>query len=146
MPSYRVTTSVRYRATYATLDVRAQLAPEDVELDLEWAANVGDVTDTYEFEIRTADPRDGLIGIQAFDVGEYGHEVELNGETLSGFDLPPGDGWQYWVDSVTGSALREGVNAIRIRRNSAGDDAFAVGTVVVHWKEPLADADAETDE
>jgi len=117
--------------------VGAQLAPETRELDLDWADNVGDETDAYEFEVPTDDTTDGYVGIQAFDVGEYGHEILVNGEPMSGFDIPPNDGWQYWVDTFGDSVtLTEGANTLRIVRDADTSDAFAVGTVTVHWKEP----------
>jgi hypothetical protein len=129
------------RANYATVGVGAQLAPEDEDLALDWAADAGDVTADHEFEVTTGDPRDAFVGIQAFDVGTYGHEVVVNDEPLSGFDLPPAAGWQYWVDTVTGTALVEGTNTLRIARDTASDDAFAVGTVFVHWTEAVGGAD-----
>jgi hypothetical protein len=133
----RVATAVSHRANYATLYLGVQLAPEGRALDLDWATNVGDTTDPHEFEVPTDDPQDAYVGLQAFDVGEYGHEIEVNGEPLSGFDIPPNDGWQYWVDTLTGTGLHEGTNTLRIRRDPDSRDAFAVGTVTVHWKEPV---------
>lgn len=127
---------MRTHANYATVYVGAQLAPDGVRLDLDWADAAGDVTDRYEFEVPTDDPRDPFLGIQAFDVGEYGHDIVLNGESLSGFDIPPNDGWQYWADSVTGASLVEGTNTLALERDADTDDAFAVGTVRIHWKEP----------
>jgi hypothetical protein len=132
----RVVQRVSHRANYATLYLGVQLAPERRALDLDWATNVGDTTDSYEFEVPTDDARDAYVGLQAFDVGEYGHEIEVNGEPLSGFDIPPNDGWQYWVDTLTGTSLHEGTNTLCIRRDPDSRDAFAVGTVTVHWKEP----------
>lgn len=128
---------MRYRANYATIDVGTELAPPKRGLGLDWAARVEVETDVFEFEVPTGDAREAYVGIQAFDVGEYGHEVVLNGESLSGFDLPPSDGWQHWTDTVTGSTLHEGTNTLQIKRNTEGRDAFAVGTVRVHWKEPV---------
>ena len=128
------------RANYATVYVGAQLAPETRKLDLDWADDVGDETEAFEFEVPTADPTDGYVGIQAFDVGEYGHEILINGEPMGGFDIPPNDGWQYWVDTFADAvSLTEGVNRLRIARNAESADAFAVGTVTVHWKEPDGD-------
>jgi hypothetical protein len=128
---------VSRRANYATVYVGAQLAPETRELDLDWADDVGDETPDYAFEVPTADPTDGYVGIQAFDVGAYGHEVLINDEPMSGFDIPPGDGWQYWVDTFGDAVeLTEGTNHLRIVRDADSADAFAVGTVTVHWKEP----------
>lgn len=127
------------RANYATVYVGAQLAPTGRELDLEWATAAGDETADHAFTIPTDRPTEAFIGIQAFDVGEYGHEILVNGESLGGFDIPPNEGWQYWVDTLSGAALREGTNAIRIARDTDTPDAFAVGTVTVHWKEPIPD-------
>lgn len=117
--------------------VGAQLAPETGELDLDWADNVGDETEVYEFEVPTAEATDGYVGIQAFDVGEYGHEIIVNGDPMSGFDVPPNDGWQYWVDTFGDAvSLVDGTNRLRVVRDDDTSDAFAVGTVTVHWKEP----------
>ena len=126
-------------ANYATIYVGAQLSSDARTLDLDWADDAGDRTDVYEFEVPTADATEAFLGIQAFDVGEYGHELLLNGEALSGFDVPPGDGWQYWADSITGATLVEGTNTLEIARDTDTGDAFAVGTVRVHWKQPAAD-------
>ena len=118
--------------------VGAQLAPETRELDLDWAENVGDETAAHEFEVPTGDAVDGYVGIQAFDVGAYGHEILINGEPMSGFDIPPNDGWQYWVDTFADAvSLTAGTNDLRIVRDAESDDAFAVGTVTVHWREPV---------
>lgn len=132
---------VRFRANYATVYVGAQLGPEAEELNLvDGATDAGDATDAFEFEVPTGRPTDAYVGIQAFEVDEYGHDIEINGTTLSGFDIPPNDGWQYWVDTLSGADLVEGTNTVRIRRDGDSDDAFAVGTVTVHWKEPLDSA------
>lgn len=129
------------RANYATIYVGAQLAPEGRKLDLEWATDAGDRTDAHEFEVPTDDPQDAYVGIQAFDVDAFGHEILVNGDPLSGFDIPPNDGWQYWVDTLTGTSLVEGTNTLEIARDPESMDAFAIGTVTVHWKEPLPDED-----
>lgn len=132
--------AVPHRANYATIYMGVQLSPEGRELGLDWAAFVGDETDTYEFSVPTAEPAEGLLGVQAFDVGEYGHEIYVNGTPLAGFDIPPSDGWQYWVDTITGADLREGTNTLRIRRDADTGDSFAVGNVFVHWKEPAGES------
>ena len=126
-----------HRANYTTLYMGVQLAPEGRSLALDWATNVGDLTESYEFEVPTDDARDAYVGLQAFDVGDYGHEIEVNGEPLTGFDIPPNDGWQYWVDTLTDVDLHAGTNTVRIRRDAGSRDAFAVGTVTIHWKEPV---------
>jgi hypothetical protein len=128
---------VASRANYATVFVGAALGPEDRGLDLEWAADVGDATDDFEFAVPTGEAADAYVGLQAFDVGTYGHEILVNGESLTGFDIPPNDGWQYWVDTLSGARLAEGTNTLRIERDRSTMDAFAVGTVTVHWKEPV---------
>jgi hypothetical protein len=135
---------VRFRANYAVVYAGAQLGPEDRSLGLDWAERVGDETPVYEFEVSTDDTHEPFVGLQAFDVGSYGHEIEINGETLSGFDIPPNDGWQYWVDSLTGASLHAGTNTIRIRRDPTTDDALAVGTVRIHWKEAIAHGSDES--
>ena len=126
-----------HRANYETVYLGVQLGPEGRELNLDWASPVGDETDTYEFSVPTDDPAEGLLGVQAFNVSKYGHEIYVNGEVLSGFDIPPSEGWQYWVDTITGAALREGTNEFRIVRDADTRDSFAVGNVFVHWKEPV---------
>jgi hypothetical protein len=130
---------VPFRANYATVYLGVQLGPEGYSLDLDWASAAGDETEAYEFAVPTSDPVEGLLGVQAFDVGEYGHEIHVNDETLGGFDIPPADGWQYWTDTITEAQLREGTNTLRVVRDTDTHDAFAVGNVFVHWKEPLPD-------
>lgn len=119
--------------------VGAQLAPEGRELNLDWATDAGDETAAHEFEVPTDDASDAYIGIQAFDVEEYGHEIRVNGESLSGFDIPPNEGWQYWVDTLADVPLRAGTNRLRIARDTDTRDAFAIGSVIVRWKEPVDD-------
>lgn len=133
---------VSHRANYATVYVGAQLAPEGEELALDWASAAGDRTDAFAFSVPAADTVDPYVGVQAFDVGEYGHEIVVNGDPMGGFDIPPTDGWQHWIDTLTDADLREGENTVEIRRDTGTDDAFAIGTVSVHWKEPIDDGDA----
>lgn len=127
------------RANYTTVYIGAQLAADEQTaeetLDLDWATSAGDETDEFEFTVTASNPLDAYVGLQAFDVGGYGHEILINGESLSGFSIPPNDGWQYWADTITGATLHEGTNTIQFRRDTESDDAFAVGTVTVHWKE-----------
>jgi hypothetical protein len=132
---------MRTYANYEMIFVGAQLGPDKRDLDVEWADFVGDRTPTYEFHVPTAAARDAYVGLQAFDVGEYGHEILVNGEALSGFDIPKGDGWQYWIDSLARASLVEGTNTLRITRDTATEDSFAVGNVVVHWKEATDEED-----
>jgi hypothetical protein len=129
--------SERHRANYTTVYLGALLGPDGHRLELDWADDVGDATADHEFSVPTADATDALVGVQAFDVGDYGHEIRVNGEALSGFDIPPNDGWQHWVDTVTNVDLREGDNTVAVHRDPDSVDAFAVGTVTIHWKEPI---------
>jgi hypothetical protein len=130
---------VSLRANYATVYVGAQLAPEGRALALDWATDAGDETASHEFEVPTDDPVDPYVGLQAFDVGSYGHEILVNDEPLAGFDIPPNEGWQYWVDTLTDVELVAGTNRLRVARDTDTRDAFAVGSVTVHWKEPAED-------
>lgn len=125
------------RANYATVSVQELLGPSADALDVSWATFAGDRSSSFGFEVPTGDAREPYLQLQAFDVGEYGHDILLNGESLTGFDIPPGEGWQHWMDTITGPSLREGRNTLRIERDTTGDDAFVVGTVVVHWREPV---------
>ena len=125
------------RATHAIIDFGELLAPHEEALDVPWAEFVGDTSSEASFTVDASDAEDGYLQIQAYDVGEFGHDVCLNGESLSGFDLPPNDGWQCWVDAVTGSDLQEGENTLQFRRDDESRDAFVVGSVVVNWTEPI---------
>lgn len=126
-----------YRANYALVNVSAHLGPNDEALDVPWAKYVGDATSTFEFTIPTEKPTDAYVGLQAFRVDEYGHELQINGESLGGFDVPPADGWQYWEDAITDTGLDEGANTLRVRRDETTDDSFVVNNVTVHWREPI---------
>ena len=125
------------RENYAVVDVRAHLGENRNALDVPWAEFVGDRTTERTFVVPTDDPTDAYLQLQAYDVGTYGHDIVINGQSISGFDIPPNDGWQYWVDTLSNVTLTEGTNTIRIRRDTDTRDCFAIGTVVVHWKEPV---------
>lgn len=120
-----------HHANYALLPVFEQLGPSRDDLDVERAEFAGDRSSQQTFTVPGTDPVDAYLELQLYDVGEYGHEIVLNGEPLAGFDLPPVNGWQYWMDGVGELTLQES-NTLRIHRN--GDDSFAVGNVVVHWR------------
>ena len=128
---------MRTHANYALLYLGDHLGSDRDALDIDWATFVGDRTERYEFTVPTAEAADCHISLQAYDVGEYGHRVRINDEPLSGFDMPPAEGWQYWMDSLSDRRLTEGTNTIRIERDTGGDDNFAVGNVKIHWKEPI---------
>ncbi|MFC7176522.1 DUF7383 domain-containing protein [Halosegnis marinus] len=125
------------RTVHALVEFGELLGPHEEALDVPWAEFAGDRSSEVVFEVGTDDAADAYLQIQAYDVGTYDHEVLLNGEPLSGFDLPPADGWQSWTDAVTGAELREGENTLRVRRDEESRDAFVVGSVVVNWTEPV---------
>ena len=124
------------RTAHALVDFGELLGPHEESLDVPWAEFVGDKSSEATFEVGS-DPQDAYLEIQAYDVGTFEHEAVVNGNSLSGFDLPPHDGWQCWVDTVTGVDLVEGENSLRFRRGEESDDAFVVGSVVVTWTEPI---------
>ena len=126
------------RANYALVTFMEHLGEAESRLDVEWAEFMGDRTTERTFEVPTDDATDAYLQLQAYDVGTYGHEIELNGQPLSGFDIPPAQGWQSWMDAITGVDLREGENTIQFTREEGSNDSFVVGTVVVNWKEPVA--------
>lgn len=128
---------MNYRANYALVTVGSHLGPDKQAIDVPWADFVGDATPEFEFEVPTGEATDAYIGLQAFRVGSYGHEILINGESLSGFDVPPADGWQYWEDALTHAELQEGTNTLRVVRDEDSDDSFAVNNVTVHWREPV---------
>ena len=113
------------------------LGPDQDGLDVPWASFAGDETETQTFHVPTDEPIDSYVEMQVYDVGTYDHDLLINGDPLSGFDVPAGEGWQYWMDTVTATRLREGENEIQFRRDVDSDDSFVIGTATVHWREPL---------
>ena len=125
------------RPNYALVPFQQHLGQNDESLSVPWAEFVGDETDELEFTVPTDDATDAYLELQAYDVEEYGHQIRVNGVVLSGFDIPPNEGWQQWMDTLSGIDLQEGVNTITIERDKTSTDAFVVGVVVVHWTEPI---------
>lgn len=125
------------RANYALIFLGAQLGPDRSDLAVEWAEFCGDKTDEHSFTVPTSNPIDPYIGIQAFHVGDYGHEIQINAQPLGGFDIPPHDGWQYWMDALFDVELQEGTNTVRVVRDTSTTDAFALGNISIHWKEQV---------
>jgi hypothetical protein len=125
-----------HRANYALVGFSEQLGPSEAALDIPWATYVGDATTEHAFEV-PAEPTEPYLEVQAYEVGGFGHEIHINGEAVSGFDVPPANGWQYWMDAVTGAELTVGENTIQVVRDDGVHDNFAIGNVVVNWKEPV---------
>ncbi|WP_436908438.1 DUF7383 domain-containing protein [Halosimplex marinum] len=125
------------RPNYALVPFQQHLGQNEESLAVPWAEFVGDETDELTFEVPTDGATEAYLELQAYDVEEYGHEIRVNDVALSGFDIPPADGWQQWMDTLTGIDLVEGENTIRVERDTDTTDAFVVGVVVVHWKEPV---------
>ncbi|MFC5136538.1 MULTISPECIES: DUF7383 domain-containing protein [Haloferacaceae] len=119
---------------YALVTVLEHLGEDPDALNIEWAEFVGDASTLHTFEVTTTNPLDAYFEVQLYDVGTFGHEVLVNGEPLTGFDLPPSDGWQLWMDAVTDAMLQQGENTVQIVRDGESDDEFAIGNVVVHWR------------
>jgi hypothetical protein len=128
-----------YRANYTLVEFSEHLGANSGALDVPWAEFVGDRSTEKEFTVPVAAARDGYVTVQALDVGAYGHEILINGESLSGFDLPPNDGWQCWMDVVTGTELVEGTNTIQVVRDEETPDDFVIGTVRINWREPVTE-------
>lgn len=126
-----------YRANYALLTFQEHLGADETTLDVPWASFAGDETATKTFRVPTDEPADPYVEMQVYDVGSYDHDLVLNGEALAGFDAPVGDGWQYWMDTVTAARLSEGTNELLFRRDEGSGDSFVVGSCTVHWKEPI---------
>ena len=125
-----------HRANYALCYFGELLGPHESALDVPWAEFAGNRTTKVTFEI-PAEPTDPYLELQAYEVGAFGHEILVNDQSLSGFDIPPADGWQQWMDAITGVDLRVGENTLQVVRDSDSEDSFVVGNVVVHWKEAV---------
>lgn len=126
-----------HRANYALVEFGEHLGDNESMLDIEWAEFVGNRTSKREFVVPTTEATDAYLELQAYEVDSFGHDILINGDPVSGFDIPPAPGWQYWMDAITGPVLADGENTIQIRRDEESDDNFVVGTVIVHWREPV---------
>jgi hypothetical protein len=131
-------TDTRTRANYTLLDFQEHLGESSDGLDVPWAEFVGNHRSTeHEFTVPAGPVTEPYLECQLFAVDSYGHEIIVNGDALSGFDIPPAPGWQYWMDTITGAELIEGENTIRFVRDADTRDDFVIGSVVVHWKESI---------
>lgn len=125
------------RPNYALVEFGEHLGETKSDLDMEWAEFVGNRTTERSFVVPTDEATDAYLELQAYGVNSFDHEILINDSPVSGFDIPPSSGWQYWMDAITGPDLIEGENTIQVRRDGESDDNFVVGTVIVHWREPV---------
>ena len=121
-------------ADYATVEFQYHLGQNEESLSVPWAEFVGDETPEETFTVPADEPVDPYLELQAYDVEAFGHEIRVNGTALTGFDVPPAEGWQQWMDTLSGASLHEGENTIRIERDTSTTDSFVVGVAVVHWR------------
>ncbi|NOK58636.1 MAG: hypothetical protein GFH27_549279n442 [Chloroflexi bacterium AL-W] len=81
------------------------------------------------------DPGYLLITVRSVDTAS--HRIQINGQDLSGFDIPeaPGDSnaWLTYMDRIQPNVLRGGTNNLQITR--VGNDNFLVKDMVIHWRE-----------
>lgn len=124
-------------ANYALVTFGEHLGGNEDALQVPWAEFVGDESSELSFTVPSDDAGDAFVLVQAYDVGAFGHEILINGESLSGFDIPPAEGWQAWMDAVTGTELREGENTVKVRRDPESRDDFVVGACTVNWTQPV---------
>lgn len=132
-------TDAPMRANYALIDVHEHLGVDADALSVLWAEFVGNRSTEYTFTVTVPSGSvvDPYVKLQVFDIDAYGHEILINGDALSGFDIPPAPNWQYWMDTVTGADIIEGQNTLRFVRDANTDDDFAIGSITVHWREPI---------
>jgi hypothetical protein len=130
-------TDTPMRANYALISVQEHLGVDPDILAVPWAEFVGNRSTEYTFTVPSGSVVDPYVELQVFDIDAYNHEILINGDALSGFDIPPASGWQYWMDTITGATLVEGENVLRFARDSSTEDDFVVGAVTVHWREPI---------
>jgi hypothetical protein len=130
-------TDAPMRANYALISIQEHLGTDPDALSIPWAKFVGNRSTEYTFTVPSGSVVDPYLELQIFDTDAYGHEILINDDALSGFDIPPTSGWQYWMDTITGADIGEGQNSLRFARDSSTDDDFVVSSVTVHWREPI---------
>ena len=89
---------------------------------------------TVEFPIEGTPIDDGYLLITAHNVTHQDHQIFINNQELSGFDIAMhSSGWQTWMDRIPAGVLQSGTNSIMVVRTF--DDDFTTKDIVVHWRE-----------
>ena len=107
--------------------------------DFNWIPFTHDFTEndptlTVEFPIEGTPIDDGYLLITAHNVTFQDHQISINNEQLSGFDIAMhSSGWQTWMDRIPSGVLQSGTNSITLVR--IGNDDFSTKDIVVHWRE-----------
>ena len=87
-----------------------------------------------DFPIEGEPIDDGYLLITAHNVSWQTHQIYVNGQELSGWDIPiHNPGWQTWMDRIPSGLLHTGTNSIMVVR--AADDDFTTKDIIVHWRE-----------
>jgi hypothetical protein len=80
---------------------------------------------------------EGYLLITVRNVDSDNHRIQINGQDLSGFDIPvaPGNSstWFTYMDRIQPDVLHGGTNNIQITK--VGQDGFSVKDLVIHWRE-----------
>ncbi len=108
--------------------------------DFEWVTfdetfTAASPSHTRQFGVEGNPVRNAYLLIQVFGVNAPNHEIFINGNRLTSFDVPPhaGNQWITWMDGIPYGFLQSGGNDITIRRTS--NDDFRVANVVISWRE-----------
>jgi hypothetical protein len=106
-----------------------------LSINQEFNSQNNSVTKTFTVESSLPVPpiQDGYLLITTRDVTGVNHQVFINNNQLPGFDLRAHEGWATSMDHIPPGLLKAGQNTITIER--IGGDDFAVGFVVINWRE-----------
>lgn len=99
-----------------------------------FTVNSPSITLEFPIEGTQAPIDDAYLLITAHNVSHQSHEIRINNQPLSGWDIPiHNPGWQTWMDRIQPGILKTGMNSITIVRSA--DDDFTVKDIVVNWRE-----------
>lgn len=117
-----------------------------VRMNAHFGDNAGDIgtslpfvgnQKTVNFTVDGVPVGKGYILINSFDVDATTHQVQINGKDLPGSDLvakAANNRWQTRMRDIPADVLKQGVNALTIKR-AAGSDNFLIQEIIVHWRE-----------